>query len=47
MGEAQRTTVQREQALDRLNDWVSQNRRIARVLFRNDPQQMEALGIRA
>ena len=47
MSEAQRTTDRRDQALDRLNDWIRQNRRIARVLFRKDPQHLEALGIRA
>ena len=47
MSEAQRMTEARDQALDRLNAWESQNRRIARVLFRKDPQHLEALGIRA
>ena len=47
MSEAQDATERRDEALDRLNDWVSQNRRIARVLLRKNPQHLEALGIRA
>ena len=45
--EAQRATETRDAALDRLEDFVGQNRRLARVLFRKDPQHLEALGLTA
>ena len=45
--QAQRVTEERDAALDRLEDFVGQNRRLARVLFRRDPQHLEALGLTA
>ena len=45
--EAQRATEQRDAVLDQLEAFVGQNRRLARVLFRNDPQHLEALGLTA
>ena len=45
--EAQHATETRDAALDQLEAFVGQNRRLARVLFRNDPQHLEALGLTA
>ena len=46
-GEAQRSTQDRDLALDALQDWMSDFLAIARVALEPDPQLLEALGIRA
>lgn len=43
--EAQRTTQQQNEALAELRQWVRDFLAIAKIAFRHDPQQLEALGI--
>jgi hypothetical protein len=44
-GEAQRSTVERDKAIDELCNWYSNFRAIARVALYDAPQLLEALGI--
>lgn len=46
-GEAQKATETRDEALDALQDWMVDFRDVARVAFRDDPQQLEKLGLLA
>lgn len=46
-GEAQKAREDRDEALDALDDWMDDFRDVARVAFRDDPQQLEKLGILA
>lgn len=43
--EAERTTQQQNEALKELRQWVRDFVAIAKIAFRHDPQQLEALGI--
>jgi len=43
--EAERTTQQQNEALKELRQWVRDFMAIAKIAFREDPQQLEALGI--
>jgi hypothetical protein len=43
--EAQRTTQQQNEAIKELRQWVRDFVAIAKIAFRHDPQQLEALGI--
>lgn len=47
IGEAQRATELRDEALDALADWMSLSKRLARILLADDPQQLEKLGMLA
>ena len=46
-GEAQRATLERDDSIDRLQDWISDLIAVARIAFEDDPQQLEKLGITA
>ena len=43
--EAQTATEERDKALEALMDWMSDFTTIARIAFKDDPQQLEMLGI--
>lgn len=45
IGAAQQATVERDAALQALNDWVSQYRKIARVALREQKQLLEKIGV--
>lgn len=45
IGEAQRATEHRDEALDALAEWMSMSKALAHVLLADDPQQLEKLGI--
>jgi hypothetical protein len=44
-GEAQQTTIDRDAAIDKLSDWFSDFRAVARIALYERPQLLEALGI--
>ena len=44
-GEARRATDARDEVLDRLDDWLDKERRIARALFRDEPEHLKTLGV--
>jgi hypothetical protein len=46
-GEAQQSTVEKDQLLDELYDWYSDFRAVARIALYDAPQLLEALGITA
>ena len=45
MGEAQEATLKRDQAIEALDDWYSDFRKIARIALKTQPQYLEMLGI--
>ncbi len=45
MGEAEKATIARDEALDTLFDWTGRYVKIARVVFEDSPQTLEKLGI--
>ncbi len=45
MGDAQSSTSAKYQAMNALNEWVSELKAVARIALQDDPQQLEALGI--
>ena len=44
-GEAERATDARDEVLERLDDWLDKERRIARALFRSEPEHLKTLGV--
>jgi hypothetical protein len=46
-GEAQQATVAQESALDAMNDWVAQYRKVARIALRGKKQLLEQIGVLA
>jgi anion-transporting ArsA/GET3 family ATPase len=47
IGEAQEATETRDKALDKLANWISDLRAVAKVALEDNPQQLEKLGILA
>lgn len=47
IGEAQKATLRRDEALDALAEWMSTSRALARILLADDPQQLEKMGLLA
>lgn len=45
MGEAQMATKFRDQKLEELEKWVGEYKRVARIVFEDNPQALEILGI--
>jgi hypothetical protein len=45
MGEAQQSTKDRDEALDRMEDWFADFKAIARIALEDKPQLLEKMGI--